>query len=79
MWRCVGLVLTDVSEELIASIFRVAKFACEALALAGGCRLSHQWEITSIVRTEQSERGNVGHIGNSRSVGGGGGVVVGLC
>jgi hypothetical protein len=23
MWRCVGLVLTDVSEEPIASIFRV--------------------------------------------------------
>jgi hypothetical protein len=37
MWRCVGLVLTDFSEERIASIFRVAKFAIEALALAGGC------------------------------------------
>jgi hypothetical protein len=47
MWRCVGLVLTDVSEERIASIFKVAKFASEALALAGGCRLNHQWEITS--------------------------------
>jgi hypothetical protein len=40
MWLCVGLVLTDVSKERIASIFRVAKFASEALALAGGCRLS---------------------------------------
>jgi hypothetical protein len=89
MWRCVGLVLTDVSEERIASIFGVAKFASEALALAGSCRLSHQWEITSIVywsrcvdgyirrvrsamcggsiRTEQSERGNVGHMGNQQN------------
>jgi hypothetical protein len=33
MWLCVGLVLTEVSEERIASIFRVAKFASEALAL----------------------------------------------
>jgi hypothetical protein len=33
MWCCVGLVLTDVSEEHIDSIFRVAKFASEALAL----------------------------------------------
>jgi hypothetical protein len=27
MWRCVDLALTDVSEELIASIFRVEKSA----------------------------------------------------
>jgi hypothetical protein len=26
MWRCVDLALTDVSEERIASIFRVEKF-----------------------------------------------------
>jgi hypothetical protein len=66
MWRCIGLVLTDVSEERIASILRVVKLASEALALAGGCRLSHQWEINSIVRSEQSEKGNVGHMGNQQ-------------
>jgi hypothetical protein len=37
MWRCVGLVLTDVSEERIASIFRVEKSASEEPAWAGGC------------------------------------------
>jgi hypothetical protein len=68
---CVGLVFTDVSEERNGSIFRVTKFASEALALAGGCRLSHQWEITSIVRTEQSERGNVGQMGNQQKGWGG--------
>jgi hypothetical protein len=36
MWRCVGLVLTDVSEEHIASIFRVEKSASEETAWAGG-------------------------------------------
>jgi hypothetical protein len=39
MWRCVCLVLTDVSEERIASIFRVEKSPSEELAWAGGCRL----------------------------------------
>jgi hypothetical protein len=29
MWSCVGLVLTDVSEEHIVSIFRVEKSASE--------------------------------------------------
>jgi hypothetical protein len=52
MWHRVGLVLTDVPEERITSIFRVAKFASEALALAGGCRLSHQWEIIILVQPE---------------------------
>jgi hypothetical protein len=42
MWRCVGLVLTDVSEERIASIFRVEKFASEALALEDGCSLENK-------------------------------------
>jgi hypothetical protein len=56
MWRCVGLVLTDVSEEHIASIFRVEKSASEEPVSAGGCRLSHQSEITSYIRTEQGER-----------------------
>jgi hypothetical protein len=71
MWRSVGLVLTDVSEERIASIFRVPKFASEALVLAVGCRLSHQWEVTSIVRTEQCEKGNVGPMGNQQKGWGG--------
>jgi hypothetical protein len=39
MWRCVGLVLTDVSEERIASIFRVEKSASEDPVWPGGCRL----------------------------------------
>jgi hypothetical protein len=36
MWRRVDLVWTDVSEERIASIFRVEKSASEKSALAGG-------------------------------------------
>jgi hypothetical protein len=40
MWRRVDLVWTDVSEERIASIFRVEKSASEEPAWAGGCRLS---------------------------------------
>jgi hypothetical protein len=39
MWRRVDLVWNDVSEESIASIFRVEKFANEKQAWAGGCRL----------------------------------------
>jgi hypothetical protein len=42
MWRRVDLVWTDVSEEGIASIFRVEKSAIEEAAWASGCRLSHQ-------------------------------------
>jgi hypothetical protein len=37
MWRLVDLVWTDVSEERIASIFRVEKSASEEPAWAGGC------------------------------------------
>jgi hypothetical protein len=36
MWRSIDIVWTDVSEERIASIFRVANSASEELALAGG-------------------------------------------
>jgi hypothetical protein len=36
MWRCVVLVLTDVSEERIASIFRVEKSASEEPLWPGG-------------------------------------------
>jgi hypothetical protein len=39
MWRRVDLVWTDVSEERIASIFRVEKSASEEQELADGCRL----------------------------------------
>jgi hypothetical protein len=42
MWSRVDLVWTDISEERIAFIFRVEKFASEEPAWAGGCRLSHQ-------------------------------------
>jgi hypothetical protein len=42
MWRCVDLASTDVSEERIASIFRVEKSASVEPAWADGCRLSHQ-------------------------------------
>jgi hypothetical protein len=38
MFRRVDIVLTDVSEELIASIFWVEKSASEEPARAGGCR-----------------------------------------
>jgi hypothetical protein len=37
MWRRVDLVWTDVSEERIASIFRVEKSASQEPAWAGGC------------------------------------------
>jgi hypothetical protein len=39
MWRRVDLVWTDVSEERIASIFRVETSASEEPAWSGGCRL----------------------------------------
>jgi hypothetical protein len=39
MWHCVDLALTDVSEEHIASIFRVEISASGEPALSGGCSL----------------------------------------
>jgi hypothetical protein len=51
MWRCVDIASTDVSEERIASIFRVEKSASGEPVRAGGCRLSHQSETTSYIRT----------------------------
>jgi hypothetical protein len=75
MWRCVGLVLTDVSEERIASVFRVEKSAHEEPAWAGGCRLSHQLEITSYIRTEQGERECRSHEKSTEELVG----VLGLC
>jgi hypothetical protein len=48
MWRRVDLVdWTDVSEERIASIFRVEKSASEEPAWAGGCRLLDLHSATS--------------------------------
>jgi hypothetical protein len=44
MWRCVDYGLTAVSEERIASIFKVEKSSSVEPASAGGCRLSHQSE-----------------------------------
>jgi hypothetical protein len=45
MLRCVDLLWTDVSEESIASIFRVEKSASKEPAWGGGCRLhSHRCE-----------------------------------
>jgi hypothetical protein len=40
----VVLVLTDVSEERIASIFRVEKSASEEPVRAGGCMVITLWE-----------------------------------
>jgi hypothetical protein len=58
MWRCVDLALTDVLEECVASIFRVEKSASGEPASAGGCRLSHQSEITSYIRTAREGDGD---------------------
>jgi hypothetical protein len=51
MWRCVDHGITDVSEERIASIFRVKKSASGEPASAGGCRRSHKLETSSYIRT----------------------------
>jgi hypothetical protein len=63
MWRCVDPGLTDVSEERIAFIFRVEKSTSGEPTSACGCRLSHQSETTSYIRTE---RGRIGHMGNQK-------------
>jgi hypothetical protein len=41
IWRCVDILLTDVSEEHIASMFRVGKSTSEELAWARGCSLGY--------------------------------------
>jgi hypothetical protein len=51
MWHRVDLACTDVSEECIASNFKVEKSASEEPAGADGCRLSHQSKIPSYIRT----------------------------
>jgi hypothetical protein len=59
---CIDLVWTDISEERIASIFRVQKSASEESAWAGGCGLSHQSKTTSKKKKSDGERG--GHMGD---------------
>jgi hypothetical protein len=51
MWRRVDLAWTDVSEERIASMFRVEKSTREEPAWAGGSRLIHQLKTPSYIRT----------------------------
>jgi hypothetical protein len=50
MWCRVDLMWTDISEERIASIFRVEKFAREETAWAGGCNLYLLEDITLLYR-----------------------------
>jgi hypothetical protein len=57
MRRRVDLVRTDVSEERIASTFRVEKSMSEEPAWAGGCRLSHQSKTPSYIITGRAEEG----------------------
>jgi hypothetical protein len=45
MWRRVDLVWTDVSEERIASNFRVEKSASEKPVWVGGCRLHVRFSL----------------------------------
>jgi hypothetical protein len=49
MWCCVDLALTDVSEERIASIFRVEESASGEPAWADGCRLK-----TEVIRSSET-------------------------
>jgi hypothetical protein len=51
MWCCVDLALPNISEEHVASIFRVEKSVSREPVSAGGSRLSHQSETTSYIRT----------------------------
>jgi hypothetical protein len=55
MWRRVDLVSTDVSEERIASIFKVEKSASEAPAWAGAQSASECVELGSS-KFSESER-----------------------
>jgi hypothetical protein len=54
MWHRVDLVLTDVSDERITSIFRVEKSASEEPALGGVCRLNYQSWATRFRLVAQS-------------------------
>jgi hypothetical protein len=62
--------LSDVSEEGIASIFRVEekrrKSGSEEPALPSGCGLSHQSKTPSYIKTGRKGRREVGHMGNNR-------------
>jgi hypothetical protein len=77
MWRHVDLVWNDVSDESIASIFRVEKSASEEQAWAGGCsqptsgRLNNRQDNFPFIEeaTEREPRGsrikNFKHITNN--------------
>jgi hypothetical protein len=65
MWLRVDLVWTDVSEERIASIFRVEKSAGEEPAWAGGCRHIPQDGILHSHRRENLKSYNVYILGNT--------------
>jgi hypothetical protein len=54
MWRRVHIVWTDVSEERIASIFRLEKSAKEEPAWAGGCSRSSETSVYTV-----STRGHI--------------------
>jgi hypothetical protein len=64
MWRCIDLALTDVSEERIASIFRVEKIR------EGGTSVSRWLQTKPPVRNNQlyknKARGSVGRMGTNR-------------
>jgi hypothetical protein len=62
MWRRVHLVWTYVSEELIASIFRVEKSASEEAAWAGGCSHIPEDGILHRHRRENLKSYNFGYI-----------------
>jgi hypothetical protein len=52
MWRRVDLVWTDVSEEYIAFIFRVQKYANEEPACAGGQQTEPPVENTQLYKNK---------------------------
>jgi hypothetical protein len=56
MWCHLDLVWTDVSEERMASIFRVEKSASEEPAWAGGCHLLFTYKAVTVIW-----RGRWGH------------------
>jgi hypothetical protein len=55
MWRCVDRASTDVSEERIASIFRIEKSVSGEPVSAGGYKLILSRKMTSYIRTRREE------------------------
>jgi hypothetical protein len=56
MWNRVDVVLTDVSEERIAYIFRIEISASEEPAWAGGCRLTQDLQDATLKTILHSPR-----------------------